>query len=821
MKKATAVVALILVVSSVPSGMALHRSQGADDQVLVTQDDEPSVPDNGPDSPFHVGTLPSDECYEPEAEATLTEVARASEADGFCSALKYNEDLDDNDELVVESPEDQVITPDIGTDNPIATFDVVRMDSASTLAALTLCTPFCPPGEGFFGSGTYTDQLHEVFYDNAAEQTGLTDDSDTTDKNQKDDRRQYTYANVGFPNAAQFVQGQTNAWDMNGWVTPSATYYFAAFLEDGEGNQIGADRLSEIVQSSDLDGVANERICGFTPDFSITTAGAEDAAACELSFFYAEDDGSTDFRSYGDRCNSPTYMCNQAANGAYWRASLPLHSVFNYLGAADDSGFGNNNYREWHFVVAPRSPDCSAQEPGFLTESDETGAPFLAHDLDVYTPSTRLSTAGASPGPAEAYADEAAAGPTDTVFNTIPDLPLVDETVDAVTDTVDQATDDANDEIDQLQNDTVRDLNKDNRVEPNAASGAANPLADTSQSAVDLDRTGALDEVCQRVTSDEEPDTLDPWVDVIDGQTEITATSTTLYGNNDDTQDEENNPGPDRFSTAGNVGLFTDKNDDGDYDTVGDQFRNDLIDNAGAYPMVWDIKVDDSGDSPEITSDRACKYSTSNYNLALEAERLGYGPNTGLFQLVYLSEPTQFDAGLISDQRQIYPDGNNIYVLASQSVKELWDGDVSSTDDHPLGQEVDQAIADLQDWVVAETDTETAPDVRMPGDAFGFTSDFEKQCEESTGGFDAIPSFTHDCQAVSCEGDTIVTQYVFEAPGDGTFDKGSKDLPRFSAVNEITADFGGFSPGVNTWTDVDPLDGNPDRNDDQSSAPDA
>ena len=59
MKKATAVVALILVVSSVPSGMALHRSQGADDQVLDTQDDEPSVPDDGPDSPFQVGTLSS------------------------------------------------------------------------------------------------------------------------------------------------------------------------------------------------------------------------------------------------------------------------------------------------------------------------------------------------------------------------------------------------------------------------------------------------------------------------------------------------------------------------------------------------------------------------------------------------------------------------------------------------------------------------------------------------------------------------------------------------------------------------------------------
>jgi hypothetical protein len=446
----------------------------------------------------------------------------------------------------------------------------------------------------------------------------------------------------------------------------------------------------------------------------------------------------------------------------------------------------------------------------------------------VYTPSTRLSTAGASPGPAEAYADEAAAGPTDTVFNTIPDLPLVDETVDAVTDAVDEANDDANDAINQLQNDTVRDLSKDNRVEPNAASGAANPLADTSQSAVDLDRTGALDDVCQKVVSNEEPDTLDPWVDLIDG--EITHTRSvftsdegqqTLYGNNDDSQDDENNPGPTRISTDGNVGLFTDKNDDGDYDTAGDQFRNDLIDNAGAYPMLWDVKVDASGDSPAITGDGACEYSTSNYNLALEAERLGYGPNTGLFQLVYLSEPTQFDAGLVSDQRQVYPDGNNIYVLASQSVKELWDGDVSSTDDHPLGQEVDQAITDLQDWVVAETDAETAPDVRMPGDAFGFSSDFEKQCEESTGGFDAIPSFTHDCQALSCEGDTIVTQYVFEAPDDGTFEKDSKDIPRFSAVNEITADFGGFSPDVNTWTDVDPLDGNPDRNDDQSSAADA
>jgi hypothetical protein len=112
------------------------------------------------------------------------------------------------------------------------------------------------------------------------------------------------------------------------------------------------------------------------------------------------------------------------------------------------------------------------------------------------------------------------------------------------------------------------------------------------------------------------------------------------------------------------------------------------------------------------------------------------------------------------------------------------------------------------------------PDVVVPSEDFDDTSnlesDFFAQCGGQTGDFSSKIQFTHNCQVDNCEGDTVLTQYVFEAPANGQFNGGT-EVPAFSGLTNATSDFT-FDPGVNTWTDVDPLDGNPDRNDDTDSS---
>jgi len=831
MKRLIALVALVLLIGSIPPTMARHRSVGAEERVAVQPDDEPTVSQ----ASYDTGT--SQNCYDPSANVSAAEAQQAATAEGFCGSLIYN--ADGPDSLEVVSAKDQSIPEKIGGtigDNPVETFDAVRVDPGVTTAGgLLTCLPLC--------DGPVQGPLHTAFYDNCNQVApNRCDNAEDTNEQQRENRFQYFAAFVMTPNAGQFVQKNTDAWDMNGWVVPSAAPQFVAFVSEQptvtSENQVTPDQLDSIVTGADLPDSAQARICGYSVDLEVESTTPQ--GVCEIDFSYVDNGDSTtnpSLNEYGDRCNSPTYTCFAASSPA-WR-TLPCIAC-TYFGSATDTPFigggfslygANDQYRTYHFVVAPTTPECPAQEPRVGMSAQGATAPFLAHDLDVYTPATDVSgNAGFTTQPTEDYAQEVTGDVIDTVLDavndTLPENPAEDQinnAFDQATSAVNNVTGTVGSAVSDAQNQTVGDTAKADRMEKNA-NPALNPLKDTSRE-ITHDRT--LTECLELITG-EDKDTVDDWNNLIDSDVTETATETTLYGNADPSQDDSNNPGPDRISTGGNVGLFADANDDGDYDrSPNDPYKPIDILGTGAYPMLWDHWVTKDGDSAEAADSGSCSVGSEETELPKIIDDMGYGVNTGLFQLVYLQEQTVADQGIFSAaiDNTFYQEGNNIYVLGSQSVKTLWDSTEitpNNASDFALDNQVDQAIVELQNFVTSDKvqSVGQTPDVVVPSEDFDDTSnlesDFFAQCGGQTGDFSSKIQFTHNCQVDNCEGDTVLTQYVFEAPANGQFNGGT-EVPAFSGLTNATSDFT-FDPGVNTWTDVDPLDGNPDRNDDTDSS---
>jgi hypothetical protein len=88
--------------------------------------------------------------------------------------------------------------------------------------------------------------------------------------------------------------------------------------------------------------------------------------------------------------------------------------------------------------------------------------------------------------------------------------------------------------------------------------------------------------------------------------------------------------------------------------------------------------------------------------------------------------------------------------------------------------------------------------------------------QEASGGFDTQVSFLHQCET-GCEGDTIVTGYVAELTDAQNRIGASTDggIPFFQPGGETYS----FPSSQLAWVDVDPFDGDPDRNDDRSDRP--
>jgi len=101
MKRLALVVCLGLVIGSMPAAMANHFSAGARDSIGTSPQettDNPTVPGTSTDTwetPYGVGTTPSEKCHDPSSEVSTEEAQAALSADGFCGMLVYHEDNSD------------------------------------------------------------------------------------------------------------------------------------------------------------------------------------------------------------------------------------------------------------------------------------------------------------------------------------------------------------------------------------------------------------------------------------------------------------------------------------------------------------------------------------------------------------------------------------------------------------------------------------------------------------------------------------------------------------------------------------------------------
>jgi hypothetical protein len=777
------IAALLLIGSVLPSVGARHLSAGYEDTVGLGAEESPTDP-TVPQEAYERGVATED-CYESEGEISAEAAREATAGDAFCGELVYHQGTG----LEQVGPSDQELLAE-----GIGGFDVHVANYMGT-AIERFNQPFVDP---------VWQGVHDV-----GQELGLTDSADDAD-DEDGDRTQAYHVAVHYPFATHVVQSQTGAWEMNGPMSQEPYQAFVGFLYDDEGNPISGERLKSMIGAADIPDSAVPAVCGFEPFGDFAAINNIGSCGIELTYFGPRD-SDTEFRSYDEECKSPAYVCSPASGGA-WHGRIQC--------PATCTGNSEFNYEILHWVAGPvLEQDCNGRAPGFaLDPKAGSSLPYMAHDLDVYSPTASAVEQASFPTTwtwandgADTVQQDAEERAGDVLSNAPdlpggPDLSSVDEAQTLVT--------------------------KANRVEPNAE--AAGALGDTSQSLTDDALERSITE-CQALTSSEEVDTVDDWVDIVDGDVALGVTGERsgsglenfagadlagfgtgndgLYLTSADHQDSANRPGPGTMWTEGKVGMFTDKNDDADYDQVflGAKYQVDEIEETGAYPLLWDMWVEDTEPAPG----QGCTAvgGATHTEMMVDA---GYGADTGLAQLVYLNEPTTF-VDTETGQTSPYPEGNTIFVLGSNAVHELWSpGD--PTADSALASEIASTVADLQAYADAANGDDPAPNVVMPGEDLGLDSDFETQCREPTGGFTSALSFVHDC-SLDCSGDTIATVYTFDvARGDGTLGGGSElgQPPVFSTENTDAFDFG---QGQQTWVDVDPFDNDPDRNRETSSAP--
>ncbi|PSG98044.1 hypothetical protein BRD56_02465 [Thermoplasmatales archaeon SW_10_69_26] len=774
---------------TLPVATASHLSTGSLTTIGMQpreSPDDPSVPGEtvGDEStPYGIGT--SQDCYEADAQ----EAQGAITAEEICGDLVYN----GGSELTRFSPTDQEILTD-----EIEIFDAQIGYSQAGGFLWKTCQPWCLSAAGVDAGDPLWTGFHTV--GGTAGITGSPDESDRED----DGRYQIITQDATAPNAFTFVQNEAGVWKMDGWNgPPPAMERVIAFLEDEEGKFIDSDRLDEIVENADLSTEADAKICGFDPGTEYDSSQAQSFCQIRLTDQTAGEDGTVDptFDGYDNKCNSPTYVC--AAQGPYWRSyNVGLAGTFG-------GQLTQTDIHHLHFVVAPNPAECQNLAPGHLDFDGDTGSiPYLAHDLDVYT--TATDTARGPSASLDGTTDYASALSREVQGGTVPDVPDVPAVPSEVTDAVDTATD---------------GVTESSMIEPNNGDPVAG-IPDNSRNVISEERDDPSS--CQDLVDNEDKDTRDPWVNVLDSQVDGyqddgLGPGVGAYGSSG-TQDASNRPGPSYFRTEGKVGVFADKNDDGDYDQNAfgqGVYQADDIQSIGAYPMLWDMQVDDEG-----TAGGGCPTGPGG-SLASEMLDAGYGKHTALAQAIYLREPTTFtdvntfpapDDDAEDPQTQPYLDGNNIYVMTNDAGRTLWDGDVAATAGNPVDNAIDALVDDLRSYVIDEhAANEGTLDVHQPGAVFDRGSDFGTQCGEPTGGFTGELAFQHSCQGVSCEGDTIATMYTFEVTGSDVYADtiGSETVPPL----RINDDVYGFGTGQHTWFDLDPFDGDADRNENQMGPP--
>lgn len=816
MRVAALTASVVLVLAGfVPAAGAFHLSIGNHESAAQSEETRasPTVtpgaedvrgknPDNvQPATEAEGGTLyqrglVTDGCY--EAEGTIQgapgEVQEAAPQDPICGRLVYNQDS----AFTARSPLDQDIRQD-GWE-----FDVVF---SHYVGAFSLSfNPF--PNEDSYRA------IHEVGSTNFPVVGPLTDDGDTA---QNGDQGVQTFSpNVMYPQATTAATQASGLYEGNGWLFPVPDLSMVGFLEDEDGNEIGdealATEVSALQDNGQLPDSAIANVCGFTPDDTITI-DAPQVGFCEVVFEYngqenPADANGGDFQpeagDYTNPCESPTYVCG--VTGGAWYAQkvcnvggseecptnpgtcqrLPSAAVCVEQLEAGDGFESTRDYDIWHWVAAPAPPaQCSTLvEPGFRTSAVDAQNPYLAHDLDIYVTPT---------GPAPADETRGTESLEEYLVTTVEETRESGPGVDTgpVEDEVDTAT---------------AQVARDDRVEPNAD-------GDTSQS-LQFGRTLGANPCEALFENDETAQTKDPWVNIVDSTVfraqsgdvspGIVGDSIDLYLNEDQNQDASNRPGPYLYDTTGMAGLFTDRNDDGDYDQVGPNDLFDEIVQTGAYPTFFDMRVDE--DTGETVPEEGCTQGFARKTLTEQMDNAGYGPHTGLIQVLYLSHPTVL-LSQRSQQEVVVVDRPNVpIVFLSTGLRDLRDFEDGRPGDNDVQEAIDAAIERLPGDVSA--------DPIFPGDRVTPDSDFDDGCGEATGGFDLDWNFVHAAQA-GAGGDTIVTEYLWENEATGGVLGGNGDIPTFQVDGQDQA----LPTGINAWFDVDPLDNDPGRNSDQSSAP--
>ncbi len=790
------ILAALLIVGTIPFATApfataSHFSVGTYDAVGLQPTeavDAETVPPDG--ELFERGTSTTNlDTGEPCAEYTgnpedaEAEATTAASADPFCGALVYNQGTG----FVKESPIDQDFPLTSNITIADLEFDVVTQSFVG--AGLGTCAPFwC------------VEVTSDVFQD-AAANTGLTGNA-TEHKEDSGAADGFGYQgqspNLGYPNAYMVAQQATGLNEGNGWIGPSGESSFFAFLSTPEDDSIDDVELAELVNdlkaAGELPANANPSICAFTPDASISiSAGSE--SFCEVTFTYYSDDDPVEaaqdpsFDDYGDDCGSPTYVCGTLQPG--WYANLVM--LDRPTSTGDQASHSTTDYDVWHFVVAPSASPCSgAAEPGFAIDTGDIGsdatAPYLAHDLDIYTPSTGflgVKNADSLDTWSSEFQDRVEENTTDPIVDQVNDITAL-----------------------ELAGTSDYTVAKERLQEPNAP-------GDTSQDSRTLDETGDLERIagadaCSELTADEE--FFDPWVNVIDvflwqdfgafGFTPVHDAD-----NNDPNQDAGNTGGPGLYYMDGYVGMFTDKNDDGDYDTASGETSNkgETINSVGAYPLWMDMQANKTDDGWE-PAEGGCNMGFSGARLTDEMVAAGYGLHTGVVQVLYLNEPTVL-VDFFGGNNYTNLAGNTAYVFTNQALGALYqDGEATAVG--LVGDALEKAGLD-------PAGAGTAYNLAFPGHEVGYTSDFGGQCRAETGEISPKWEFFHSCQ-LDCSDDVLVTAYYAELTNsDGTLG-GNGALPLFDPAGDGAGfDFSVFDSdgdGIIEMYDVDPLTDNPDDN---------
>lgn len=795
MQSKITVVGLSIVLVSVPLATAKHISVGASEAVGASPDETPQTPSVvGPDgdaetndNPYEVGV--STDCTQVNtSELSQEQFERARASDAFCGELFYHRG---DPRLRQRSPPDQVLH------GPIGTWDVMRMAYQGIRGEFSsTCIPYCP---GDPGGETLFDTLHT-----AGHAAGLTESPE--DAREKDGNRVQEYGSgLAYPAASTIVEHETDTWRMNGWGTPHLQEKFVGILLDKNGEPIGPDRLSKIVQKN-RDRFAQDRtvstsVCGFAPDVPSVGTKATATGVCEIDFTYqTEGETSTDDltfdEGYHDPCRSPTYVCG--ATGSYWVATLSCLAATPCSSSQWPTDLDSSRF---HWIVAPTQSACGGnQEPGAAFDNPETAQlNFLAHDLDVYVPPTSLEDVDETHGMENAQDYLGGQADPDVVFDELSELPGLPRSLSTAS--------------------TTSNFDKPHRVEPNAKTGNLSNLDEDSQSIrIPREFEGGL---CSPFTgSGETEHTIDPWVNHLDGEA-ISAVSLNfeaslngvgagvqipkLYRNQDPHQDHNNRPGPRLFITYGQAGMFTDKNDDGLYGQAPNDAQFARASSVGAYPLFYDMRVE-AEDPTEPDLDGGCSFEASKTTLVENMVNAGYGPRTGLVQAVYLEEPTAV-VEPSGGQTAPLPGGQTILLFESQAIHRLHD-----TRDPTIAGFVDRLVEGLR----SHPDIPDEATVVNGNDLMGVENAYGSQCAEWTGGFSLDLAFAHQCQT-GCEGDTIVTGYVAElTSGSNTIGAADGLIPFFNGGQGHPY---GFPSDLVTWTDVDPFDNNPDRNTEESRRP--